>query len=117
MSIVAGKVLPKEKHIVIALTSIYGVGLSRAKRVCQQASVSETSKVKDVPESKIEAIRQVLAEYSLEGDLRRLVGSNISRLMSIGSYRGIRHRKRLPLRGQRTKTNAMTCKRRGRKAK
>ena len=111
MAIVSGKVLHKDKHIVIALTYIFGVGRSRAALVCKNAGVQPDKKVKDLVETQLEAIRQELAKFTLEGDLRRSLAMAIKLLMDIGCYRGVRHRRRLPCRGQRTKTNASTRKR------
>ena len=112
MARIAGINIPVQKHTVIALTSIYGIGLSTAKKVCQAASVVEERKIKDLSEEELERIRGIIAQYTVEGDLRRTVSMNIKRLMDLGCYRGIRHRRGLPLRGQRTKTNAKTCKKR-----
>lgn len=110
MARIAGVNVPPGKHIDIGLTSIYGVGRSRARKICADSGVDYTTKVKDLDESKIEAIRVVLEKYTIEGDLRREVSMNIKRLMDLGTYRGVRHRRGLPLRGQRTKTNARTRK-------
>ena len=94
----------------IALTSIYGIGDTRAKHICQQVGIEATKKVKDLQEKDLESIRQFIDDYQLEGDLRREVTLNIKRLMDLGTYRGIRHRKGLPLRGQKTKNNSRTRK-------
>jgi len=107
---IAGVNLPNHKHLVIALTSIYGVGRTTAKKICETAGVDPTTKVKDVAESEAEKIRTEVQKLTIEGDLRREVSMNIKRLMDMASYRGIRHRRGLPLRGQRTKTNARTRK-------
>jgi small subunit ribosomal protein S13 len=116
MAVVSGKILSNEKHICIALTSIFGVGHARAKEVCSKAKIPFDKKVKVLTEKQLDAIRQVLAEYALEGDLRRKVSMSVKALIDMGCYRGIRHRRGLPCRGQRSKTNARTCKRRRRKS-
>mgnify|MGYP001597886559 FL=1 len=108
MARIAGINLPNHKHIWIALTSVYGIGNTRAKFICQKVGIQSTKKVKDLEEKELEIIRQFIDEYQLEGDLRRENSINIKRLMDIGSYRGIRHRKGLPLRGQKTKNNSRT---------
>lgn len=110
MARIAGINVPVEKHTVIALTAIYGVGATRAKQVCAAASVAEDAKIRDLSEKEIEALRQEVAKFTIEGDLRREVSMDIKRLKDLGCYRGVRHRKGLPLRGQRTKTNARTRK-------
>tara|TARA_Y100000389_G_scaffold201901_1_gene245739 strand:- start:379 stop:738 length:360 start_codon:yes stop_codon:yes gene_type:complete len=110
MARIAGINLPNHKHIWIALTSVYGIGNTRAKFICQKVGIQSTKKVKDLEEKELEIIRQFIDEYQLEGDLRRENSINIKRLMDIGSYRGIRHRKGLPLRGQKTKNNSRTRK-------
>ncbi len=110
MARIAGINVPVNKHTEIALTSIYGIGRTRAQKICDAAGVSPTTKVKDLDESQVENLRNEVAKYTIEGDLRREVSMNIKRLMDLGSYRGIRHRRGLPLRGQRTKTNARTRK-------
>tara|TARA_Y100001970_G_C14160551_1_gene818290 strand:- start:635 stop:994 length:360 start_codon:yes stop_codon:yes gene_type:complete len=110
MARIAGINLPNEKHIWIALTSIYGVGPTRANKICLDSGVDRTKKVKDLSEQDLEVLRNFVEKYQLEGDLRRENSINIKRLMDIGSYRGIRHRKSLPLRGQRTKNNSRTRK-------
>jgi small subunit ribosomal protein S13 len=107
---IAGINIPLNKHVVIALTSIYGIGNSRARRICAEAGVAPHTPVKDLAEPEVANIRTVIAKYTVEGDLRREVSMNIKRLMDLGSYRGIRHRRGLPLRGQRTRTNARTRK-------
>lgn len=99
-----------QKHIVIALTSIYGIGPTRSVKVCEAAGVPQNSKVKDLTEPEVEKLRTAVAIFTVEGDLRREVSMNIKRLMDLGSFRGIRHRRGLPLRGQRTRTNARTRK-------
>ena len=110
MARIAGINLPNNKHIWIALTSIYGIGDTRAKHICQQVGIEATKMVKDLQEKDLESIRQFIDAYQLEGDLRRENSMNIKRLMDVGSYRGIRHRKGLPLRGQKTKNNSRTRK-------
>ena len=106
----AGVDLPREKRVEIGLTYIYGIGLSRSQEILKKAGVNPDVRVKDLTEDQEKAIRTVLDEYTLEGDLRREVALNIKRLTEIGCYRGIRHRRGLPVRGQRTKTNARTRK-------
>ncbi len=110
MARIAGVDLPKNKRGVIALTYIYGIGSSRAKEILDKAGVDEDKKVKDWDDADIAGIRREIANYRIEGELRSEVQLNIKRLMDIGSYRGIRHRLGLPLRGQRTKNNSRTRK-------
>ena len=110
MARIAGVNIPNHKHAEIALTSIYGVGRNTAKQICQAAGVSATAKVKDLNDAEVEKLRDEIAKLRVEGDLRREVTMNIKRLMDLGSYRGVRHRRGLPVRGQRTKTNARTRK-------
>ncbi len=110
MARIVGVDIPNDKHIVIALTYIYGIGKTTAKQILKDAGVDETIKVKNLSDDQFNAIRNELAKYKLEGDLRREVALNIKTLQEIGCYRGIRHRKGLPVRGQRTKTNARTRK-------
>jgi small subunit ribosomal protein S13 len=111
MARIAGVDLPRNKHTVIALTYIYGIGNPRAARILEQASVDGSKKVQDLSEDEVNRIRQVIeAEGMVEGDLRKDVSMNIKRLIEIGSYRGYRHRRNLPVRGQRTHTNARTRK-------
>ncbi len=110
MARIAGVDLPKNKRGVIALTYIYGIGKSRAKEILAKAGVDEDKKVKDWDDADIAGIRREIANYRIEGELRSEVQLNIKRLMDIGSYRGIRHRLGLPLRGQRTKNNSRTRK-------
>ncbi len=110
MARIAGINVPVNKHAEIALTAIYGIGRTRAQKICAEAGVTPTTKSKDLDESQVENLRTEVAKYTVEGDLRREVSMNIKRLMDLGSYRGIRHRRGLPLRGQRTKTNARTRK-------
>jgi small subunit ribosomal protein S13 len=98
------------KHIVIGLTSIYGIGRSSARKICETAGVAPNTPVKDLAEPEVANLRTEVAKYEVEGDLRREISMNIKRLMDLCSYRGIRHRRGLPLRGQRTRTNARTRK-------
>jgi len=107
---IAGINIPLTKHVVIALTSIYGIGGARAKQICEAAGVAPDMKVKDLAEPEVAKLRTAVAVFTVEGDLRRETSMNIKRLMDLGSYRGIRHRRGLPLRGQRTRTNARTRK-------
>lgn len=110
MARIAGINIPVQKHAVIALTAIYGVGLSRARKICAEANITPSTKIKDLSESEVEALRRITAGFQIEGDLRRELSMNIKRMMDMGCYRGIRHRRGLPVRGQRTKTNARTRK-------
>lgn len=110
MARIAGINVADHKHAEISLTAIYGVGRETARKICQQVKVEPSIKIKDLSEEELEAIRQVISSMTVEGDLRREVSMNIKRLMDLGCYRGIRHRRGLPLRGQRTKTNARTRK-------
>ena len=110
MARIAGINLPTNKHIEIALTSIYGIGRQTAQKICDEASVGRMVKVRDLSEEDAEKLRSQVAKCEVEGDLRRDVSMNIKRLMDLGSYRGMRHRRGLPVRGQRTSTNARTRK-------
>ena len=111
MARIAGVDLPRQKHIVIALTYIFGIGNSRARSILETAKVEQNRKVQDLNEDEVNRIRQVIeAEGNVEGDLRKDVSMHIKRLIEIGSYRGYRHRRSLPVRGQRTHTNARTRK-------
>ncbi|GMR16971.1 MAG: 30S ribosomal protein S13 [Gammaproteobacteria bacterium] len=110
MARIAGINIPLNKHVVIALTSIYGIGRTRAQQVCSAAGVAPETPVKDLAEPEVASIRTAVGSFVVEGDLRREVSMNIKRLMDLGCYRGIRHRRGLPLRGQRTRTNARTRK-------
>ncbi len=110
MARIAGVNIPNNAHIVIGLQAIYGVGATRAKAICEAAGVVTSTKVKDLDESQLEALREQVARYVVEGDLRREVTMSIKRLMDMGCYRGFRHRRGLPCRGQRTRTNARTRK-------
>ena len=110
MARIAGINIPTHKHIVIGLQSIFGIGDTRAKAICAELKLDPTTKVVDLAEDQLELIRSAVAKFEVEGDLRRQVAMDIKRLKDLGCYRGIRHRKSLPLRGQRTKTNARTRK-------
>jgi len=110
MARIAGINIPMNKHVSIGLTHIYGIGRSRAVVICETAGIAPTTKVKDLTETEVAAIRSQIAKWPVEGDLRREVSMNIKRLMDLGTWRGLRHRKGLPVRGQRTKTNARTRK-------
>jgi len=110
MARIAGINIPTHKHTVIALTAIYGVGLTRSQKICKACDIEPSTKIRDLGEDQLENLRKQVASFTVEGDLRREVSMNIKRLMDLGSYRGIRHRRGLPLRGQRTKTNARTRK-------
>jgi len=110
MARIAGINIPTHKHIVIGLQSIFGIGETRAKKICETLKLDPTTKVSALTEGELEEIRSVLSQFQVEGELRREVAMNIKRLRDLGCYRGIRHRKSLPLRGQRTKTNARTRK-------
>lgn len=110
MARIAGVNIPNNKHLDIALTSIYGLGRPRAQKICAAAGVAKETQVKDLSETELEKIRSEIGNYTVEGDLRRTVTMNIKRLMDLGTYRGIRHRRGLPVNGQRTKTNARTRK-------
>ncbi|MGP1369649.1 MAG: 30S ribosomal protein S13 [Eggerthia catenaformis] len=110
MARIAGIDIPREKRVVISLTYIYGIGNTTAEKICKAAGVSPDTRVKDLTEEEETKLRQEVEKIKVEGDLRRETQLNIKRLMEIGSYRGIRHRRGLPVRGQRTKTNARTRK-------
>jgi len=110
MARIAGINIPVQKHTVIALTSIYGIGRSAAKAICAATGVNPATKIKDLTDAQVEALRTEVAKFTVEGDLRREVSMSIKRLMDLGCYRGVRHRRGLPLRGQRTRTNARTRK-------
>ena len=110
MARIAGINIPTHKHIVIGLQSIFGIGDTRAKAICAELKLDPSTKVVDLAEDQLELIRSAVAKFEVEGDLRRQVAMDIKRLKDLGCYRGIRHRKSLPLRGQRTKTNARTRK-------
>ncbi len=110
MARIAGINIPDHKHAVIALTAIYGVGRQTASEICVKVGIVPSVKIKELTEEQLEAIRNVVSKMTVEGDLRREVSMNIKRLMDLGCYRGIRHRRGLPLRGQRKRTNALTRK-------
>ena len=110
MARIAGINIPDHKHAVIALTAIYGIGRQTASEICVKVGITPSVKIKVLTEEQLEAIRNVVSKMTVEGDLRREVSMNIKRLMDLGCYRGIRHRRGLPLRGQRTRTNARTRK-------
>ncbi|MBI4696984.1 MAG: 30S ribosomal protein S13 [Gammaproteobacteria bacterium] len=110
MARVAGVNIPDRKHTVIALTHIYGIGLTRAQKICDATGVPANAKVKDLTEEQLESLRTAVGKFTVEGDLRRETSMNIKRLMDLGCYRGIRHRRGLPVRGQQTQTNARTRK-------
>lgn len=110
MARLAGVDLPREKRIEIGLTYIYGIGLARSQEILKKAGINPDIRVKDLTDEQVQLIRNAMEGYTLEGDLRREVALNIKRLVEIGCYRGIRHRKGLPVRGQKTKTNARTRK-------
>jgi small subunit ribosomal protein S13 len=111
MARIAGIDIPRDKRVEIALTYIYGIGRSTAYKILQQAQINSNTRVKDLTEQEVSRIREVLeGNYIVEGDLRREVSMNIKRLMDIGTYRGLRHRRGLPVRGQRTRTNSRTRK-------
>jgi len=107
---ISGVIIPVQKHVVIGLTSIYGIGRSCSKAICETTKVDPAKKVKDLTEAELESIRGEVAKRLVEGDLRREVAMNIKRLIELGTNRGLRHRRGLPVRGQRTKTNARTRK-------
>lgn len=110
MARIAGVNIPENKHIEISLTHIFGIGRKRAQDICNALGLEYSKKVSDLSEDELEKVRGEVAKYTLEGDLRREVSVNIKRLMDLGTNRGIRHRRKLPTRGQRTKTNARTRK-------
>ena len=110
MARIAGTNLPNHKHIEIGLTTIYGIGRPAARKICADAGIDCATKVQDLDEAQAEKLRAQIAKYEVEGDLRREVSMNIKRLMDLGAYRGLRHRRGLPVNGQRTKTNARTRK-------
>ncbi len=110
MARIAGINIPPHQHAEIGLTAIYGIGRTRARKICEACGIDYAKKVKDLTDADLEKIRDVLNKLTLEGDLRRETTINIKRLMDIGCYRGFRHRRGLPVRGQRTRTNARTRK-------
>jgi small subunit ribosomal protein S13 len=110
MARIAGINIPVHKHTVIALTSIYGIGPTLARRICSDSGIQPSLKVSSLQEEDLERLRTEVASYNVEGDLRREIAMNVKRLMDLGCYRGMRHRRGLPVRGQRTRTNARTRK-------
>ena len=110
MARIAGVNVPDNKHTVIALTYIFGIGRTRARKICVSANVPESARISALSEDQVESLRAAVARFTVEGDLRREVNMSIKRLMDLGCYRGLRHRKGLPVRGQRTHTNARTRK-------
>ena len=110
MARIAGVNIPVRKHVVIGLTSIYGIGKTRAIEICKICKLDPSTKIKDLSEQQVESLRTEVAKFTIEGDLRREVSMDIKRLMDLGCFRGRRHRRSLPVRGQRTKTNARTRK-------
>ena len=110
MARIAGVNIPDNKHAVIALTYIYGIGRTTAKNLCAATGIAEDAKISSLSDEVMDQLRAEVAKFTVEGDLRREVNMNIKRLLDLGCYRGLRHRKNLPLRGQRTKTNARTSK-------
>jgi small subunit ribosomal protein S13 len=110
MARIAGVNIPNHQHAEIALTAIYGIGRARARAICAAANVGPTTKMKDLSDNDMDRLREQVGRFTVEGDLRREVSMNIKRLMDLGCYRGLRHRRGLPVRGQRTRTNARTRK-------
>src|SRR5512146_875340 len=110
MARIAGVNIPNHQHAVIALTAIYGIGRTRAQAICASTGVAPTTKMKDISDADLDKLRDAVAKFTVEGDLRREISMNIKRLMDLGCYRGLRHRRGLPVRGQRTRTNARTRK-------
>jgi small subunit ribosomal protein S13 len=110
MARIAGVNLPVQKHVGIGLQAIFGIGRARSKKVCIESGVNPATKIKDLTEAEVDKIRHEIAKFAVEGDLRREVGISIKRLIDLGTYRGLRHRRGLPVRGQRTRTNARTRK-------
>jgi small subunit ribosomal protein S13 len=110
MARIAGVNIPDNKHAVISLTYIYGIGRTTAKALCAKTGITESAKVSSLSEEQLDSLRNEISKLTVEGDLRRAISINIKRLLDLGCYRGLRHRRGLPLRGQRTKTNARTRK-------
>jgi small subunit ribosomal protein S13 len=110
MARIAGINLPNQKHTWVALTAIYGIGNTRARDICASAGVNPATKVKDLTDAEVDKLRAQVTKLTVEGDLRRQISMNIKRLMDLGTYRGMRHRRGLPVRGQRTRTNARSRK-------
>lgn len=110
MARIAGVNIPNHQHAEIALTAIYGIGRARAQLICASANIGLTRKIKDLTDGEMDRLREAVSRFTVEGDLRREVSMSIKRLMDLGCYRGLRHRRGLPVRGQRTRTNARTRK-------
>ena len=110
MARIAGVNIPDNKHAAISLTYIFGIGRTRAQEICEATGIAPTTKIQDLSSEEIDSLRSEVGKYTVEGDLRRDVTLNIKHLMDLGCYRGLRHRRGLPMRGQRTKTNARTRK-------
>ena len=110
MARIAGINIPNHQHASIALTAIFGVGRSRARKICDASGVKQNAKIKDLTDAEMDKLREQIGKLTVEGDLRRETSMNIKRLMDLGCYRGVRHKKGLPVRGQRTRTNARTRK-------
>ena len=110
MARIAGINIPNQQHAAIALTAIFGIGRSRARVICEAAGVRQSAKIKDLTDGEMDKLREQVGKFTVEGDLRRETSMNIKRLMDLGCYRGVRHKKGLPVRGQRTRTNARTRK-------
>ena len=110
MARIAGINIPNQQHAAIALTAIFGIGRSRARSICDAANIKHSAKIKDLTDAEMDRLRENVSKFSVEGDLRRETSMNIKRLMDLGCYRGVRHKKGLPVRGQRTRTNARTRK-------
>ena len=110
MARIAGVNIPTHQHVVVALTSIYGIGPSRSKAICEASGIKTNTKMKELTDAEMDKLRDHVGRFTVEGDLRREVNMSIKRLMDLGCYRGLRHRRGLPVRGQRTRTNARTRK-------
>jgi len=110
MARIAGVNIPNHQHAVIALTAIYGIGRTRSREICAAAGITTSTKMKDLTDAEMDKLRDEVGKFTVEGDLRREISMNIKRLMDLGCYRGLRHRRGLPVRGQRTRTNARTRK-------
>jgi small subunit ribosomal protein S13 len=110
MARISGVNIPNQQHTEIALTAVYGIGRSRARLICTAAGIAGTTKIKDLSDSEMDKLREQVSKFTIEGDLRREISMNIKRLMDLGTWRGLRHRRGLPVRGQRTRTNARTRK-------
>lgn len=110
MARIAGVNIPNHQHVKIALTAIYGIGNTTSAKICDKVGINQSAKLKDLTDSEIDSLRDYISNMTIEGDLRREISMNIKRLMDLNCYRGLRHRRGLPLRGQRTRTNARTRK-------